>query len=206
MPDPDSPLIDAAGEKPDTASSPAADAAVEGGGVSPRAGDPGGANPVSAKGPGTESDVIAGLFSGEAPPSSPPPAMTSKPKIDFAALRRARSANVGEANTKVSKIFGGGEAVEPGASEPASEKDRDAEERGSLFGDRPAPAPPPPAKPNAIVDWALRASTRVGGKIEEAADQIRAVDPALLKWIGVLGAMLCANAVVVFVFAALGWI
>jgi hypothetical protein len=151
----------------------------------------------------SETDLIAGLFtSPSAAPASEAdaagaltPAPGPKPKIDFAALRRARSTDVGQANVKVGRLFGGGG------------------DEGSLFtpppdATKPKAPPTPPVSKLAPPDpmKAIRAIGRLPAKLEEWSDQLHTLDAKLFYSIGMLGVLFGINGVAIVVLAFLGWI
>lgn len=164
--------------------------------------------------PETESaeDLLAGLFKGQPKPRPRPKERTdsaepeepaepgeaprvgrlaagAKPKIDFASIRRARAANVGDANVKVGRLFGGT------AEEIAASSSGRLEPPRAVFD---APPPPVQAGPSLWADGRARALA--------LADRIEAVDPVLYKAIGVFGVFLFVNAILVLWLALLGWI
>lgn len=153
------------------------------------------------------SDVVDRLFPkdtpGEAPPVPPSrPAASSdpmakkKPKIDLAALKRAKESKSSQAS--VSRLFG---EPEPQANLSPLE---------SFVAEEPEPpkaSVEPPAPSIVKIERAVRNRRRsIAEFIDEQTETIQATHPELLNALGILGLFLGFNAVVIVILAVLGWI
>lgn len=123
-------------------------------------------------------------------PAAPRP-IPKKPKIDFAALRKARGTNFGDANLKVGKLFG----KEGAASAPSID---------------PPPEPPHRHPFRDATHYAQESLEHAGSALTKTirtwADQIREFDAGVFLAIGVLGVLFAINGVLILVFAIKGWI
>lgn len=125
-------------------------------------------------------------------PKAPnPPKLTIKPKIDFAALRKAQKSDVGQANQKVGKLFGadaGPESAQPMIEPPATNPFQ-------TFAPRSAPV--------VVKDhW----SKRLRCVVEHWTDALAQRNPLLPLLVSYAGLLMVANGLLLIVLASLGWI
>lgn len=133
------------------------------------------------------------------PPPPPPKKALPQPKIDFAALRRAKTADATNAKASVSRMFGDksapGDAEPPSVTpdSPASDPGQAILEASGVAGDGVA----------AMGQGRVRA---VRERVRIAVEWVGRQDPELLRILGMIGLFFLFNGTLIFVLALFGWI